>query len=231
MQKTGKITVRGIVQGVGFRPFVYAQAHTLGIAGTVKNLGSEVEIFARGERFESFLAAVSTGPPLSRIDSVDVTAAGQEIPEGFHILPSGTGSLTGMIPPDVAICDECIGDIFRKNGRYDNYWATSCVNCGPRYSIIREIPYDRERTSMAEFPPCPACTQEYGDSGSRRHHAQTIACRACGPDIVLFDSFGNKAEDWTRSGRQQNFWMPDGSLQCGAWAVFTLHAPRNLLMN
>ena len=193
MQKTGKITVRGIVQGVGFRPFVFAQAHALGIAGTVKNLGSEVEIFARGEQFDAFLAAVSRGPPLSRIDSVDVTTVRQEIPEGFYILPSGTGSLTGMIPPDVAICDECISDIFQKNGRYDNYWATSCVNCGPRYSIIREIPYDRERTSMAEFPPCPACAQEYRDSGCRRHHAQTIACRACGPDIVLSDSFGNKA--------------------------------------
>jgi len=193
MQKTGKITVRGIVQGVGFRPFVYAQAHALGIAGTVKNLGSEVEIFARGERFEAFLAAVSHGPPLSRIDSIDVIAVRQEIPEGFHILPSGTGSLTGMIPPDVAICDECISDIFQKNGRYDNYWATSCVNCGPRYSIIREIPYDRERTSMAEFPPCPACGQEYIDSGCRRHHAQTIACHACGPEIVLSDTLGNKA--------------------------------------
>jgi hydrogenase maturation protein HypF len=193
MQKTGKITVRGIVQGVGFRPFVYAQAQAHGIAGTVKNLGSEVEIFARGERFEAFLAAVSRGPPLSRIDSVGVTAVSQEIPEGFHILPSGTGSLTGMIPPDVAICDECISDIFQKNGRYDNYWATSCVNCGPRYSIISEIPYDRERTSMAEFPPCPACAQEYADSGCRRHHAQTIACRACGPDIVLSDTVGNRA--------------------------------------
>jgi hydrogenase maturation protein HypF len=165
MQKTGKITIRGIVQGVGFRPFVFAQAHALGIDGTVKNLGSEVEIFACGEQFEAFLAAVSRGPPLSRIDSVEVTAARHEIPEGFYILPSGTGSLTGMIPPDIAICDECITDIFQKNGRYDNYWATSCVNCGPRYSIFKEIPYDRERTSMAEFPACPVCAQEYGDPG------------------------------------------------------------------
>lgn len=194
MQKTGKITIRGIVQGVGFRPFVFAQAHALGIDGTVKNLGSEVEIFARGEQFEAFLAAVSRGPPLSRIDSVEVTAARHEIPEGFYILPSGTGSLTGMIPPDVAICDECITDIFQKNGRYDNYWATSCVNCGPRYSIIKEIPYDRERTSMAEFPSCPVCAREYGDPGCRRHHAQTIACSTCGPEIVLSDTLGNKVE-------------------------------------
>ena len=81
-----------------------------------------------------------------------------------------------MIPPDIAICDECIADIFQKGGRYENYWATSCVNCGPRYSIISEIPYDRERTSMEDFPMCPACAAEYGDPHSRRHHAQTIAC-------------------------------------------------------
>ncbi len=88
MQKTGKITVRGIVQGVGFRPFVYAQACTLGISGSVKNLGSEVEIYARGERFDNFLAEVSRGPPLSRIDSVQVTPISEEIPDGFFILPS-----------------------------------------------------------------------------------------------------------------------------------------------
>lgn len=195
MQKTGKITVRGIVQGVGFRPFVYAKACELGISGTVKNLGSEVEIFARGEQFETFLAAVSRGPPLSRIDSVEVTPCRQEIPEGFFILPSGTGSLTGMIPPDIAICNACISDIFHNGGRYKNYWATSCVNCGPRYSIICDIPYDRERTSMAEFPQCPVCAGEYGNPGCRRHHAQTIACSTCGPEIELSDALGHKVTD------------------------------------
>ncbi|MFA5268330.1 MAG: carbamoyltransferase HypF [Methanoregula sp.] len=191
MQKTGRITVRGIVQGVGFRPFVYAQACDLGIAGTVKNLGSEVEIFARGERFEEFVGAVSRGPPLSRIDSVEVTGTIKEIPDGFFILPSGTGSHSGMIPPDIAICPECIADIFHKGGRYGNYWATSCVNCGPRYSIISEIPYDRERTSMADFPACIACGEEYSDPHSRRHHAQTIACENCGPKLGLYDKLGN----------------------------------------
>ena len=194
MQRKGKITVRGIVQGVGFRPFVYTQARALGISGTVKNLGSEVEIFARGENFEKFLKEISRGPPLSRIDSVEVIDIRQEIPDGFFILPSGTGSLTGMIPPDVATCDECISDIFKKDGRYHHYWATSCVNCGPRYSIIKEIPYDRERTAMTEFLMCPACAQEYGDPGCRRHHAQTIACTSCGPTITLVDTLGNKVE-------------------------------------
>ncbi len=194
MQKTGRITVRGIVQGVGFRPFVYAQACDLGIAGTVKNLGSEVEIYARGDRFEEFVGAVSRGPPLSRIDSVEVAGTIREIPDGFFILPSGTGSHSGMIPPDIAICSECIADIFHKGGRYENYWATSCVNCGPRYSIISEIPYDRERTSMAEFPMCHACTGEYGDPHSRRHHAQTIACTSCGPKLALYDKLGNAVD-------------------------------------
>ena len=194
MQEKGKITVRGIVQGVGFRPFVYAQACALGISGTVKNLGSEVEIFARGDNFETFLAEVSRGPVLSRIDSVEVSGTSREIPDGFFILPSRTGSLTGMIPPDIAICDDCVGDIFTKGGRYGNYWATSCVNCGSRYSIVQEIPYDRERTSMADFPLCPDCSREYGDPGCRRHHAQTIACSTCGPHLSLTDARGNKAE-------------------------------------
>jgi hydrogenase maturation protein HypF len=194
MQRKGKITVRGIVQGVGFRPFVYATAHALGISGTVKNLGSEVEIYAEGRQFEEFLAEVSRGPPLSRIDSVDVTGLDPsfKIPQGFSILKSGTGSLTGMIPPDIALCDECLLDIFMPGGRYENYWATSCVNCGPRYSIIRELPYDRERTSMDEFPMCPDCAHEYGDPRSRRHHAQTIASASCGPQLELFDNLGRK---------------------------------------
>jgi hydrogenase maturation protein HypF len=192
MEKTGRITVKGIVQGVGFRPFVYARACALGITGTVKNLGSEVEIVARGERFDEFVAEVTRGPPLSRIDSVEVSPASGPVPDTFSILKSGTGSFSGMIPPDIAICDDCIGDIFKKGGRYENYWATSCVNCGPRYSIIREIPYDRERTSMDAFPMCPACAGEYSDPHSRRHHAQTIACTACGPKLTLHDKSGRK---------------------------------------
>jgi hydrogenase maturation protein HypF len=194
MQKSGRIAVKGIVQGVGFRPFVYARACALGISGTVKNLGSEVEIFARGDRFDEFAAEVSRGPPLSRIDSVVISDTGQQIPAGFFILPSSTGSFSGMIPPDIAICDYCISDIFHKGGRYENYWSTSCVNCGPRYSIIREIPYDRERTSMHDFPMCPACAGEYGDPHSRRHHAQTIACDTCGPVLTLYDKTGRKVD-------------------------------------
>lgn len=195
MRRTaGRITVRGVVQGVGFRPYVYATARASGVKGTVQNLGSEVEILAAGENFEEFLSSVRKGPPLSRIDSVDVLPLADELvedlPEGFRIVPSREGSRTGMIPPDVATCSECLGDIDSPGGRYHAYWATSCVNCGPRYSIISTLPYDRERTSMSSFGMCPACAAEYSDPACRRHHAQTIACPACGPVVRLLDSSG-----------------------------------------
>ena len=190
MRTRGTIIIRGIVQGVGFRPFVYAKAREFGITGTVKNLGSEVEIHAFGDHFEEFLEAVSRGTPLSRIDSVIVRDMRGDPPDTFIILESGSGSLSGFIPADVAICDDCIADIFTPGGRYEGYWATSCVNCGPRYSIITAIPYDRERTSMEAFPMCDACGSEYTDPSCRRHHAQTIACAACGPRLSLLRADG-----------------------------------------
>ena len=185
------VTIRGIVQGVGFRPFVYAQAVRLGIDGSVMNRGGEVIVIAAGGHLDEFVRAISRGPPLARIDSVTTDPYAGEIPEGkFLILPSGEGARTGMIPPDVATCPACLGDIDDPDGRYRGYWATSCVNCGPRYSIIQSLPYDRERTSMAGFPPCTACRAEYGDPGNRRHHAQTIACQVCGPALDLLDQAG-----------------------------------------
>ncbi|MDK2975160.1 MAG: hydrogenase maturation protein HypF [Methanofollis sp.] len=192
MQNRGKIVIRGIVQGVGFRPFVYALAEKYGISGWVKNLGSRVEIAAAGARFSEFCRDVSGGTPLSVIDSTEVLPLDEEVGPGFAIRSSGEGTLDGMIPPDVAVCDDCIRDIFTPGGRYEGYWATSCVNCGPRYSIIRTLPYDRERTSMEEFPTCAACEAEYTDPGCRRHHAQTIACRECGPSLALLGPDGRE---------------------------------------
>ncbi len=185
MLRQGRIIIRGIVQGVGFRPFVYARAQELGITGHVQNAGSEVRIHAYGSRFEEFCRIVSAGPLLSVIDSVSVEPLEGEPPLSFIIIPSEAGVLSGLIPPDIATCDACIADIFTKKGRYEGYFATSCVNCGPRYSIIRELPYDRERTAMDHFPPCPGCSSEYQDPSSRRHHAQTIACAPCGPALTL----------------------------------------------
>ena len=192
MQRQGRIFIRGIVQGVGFRPFVFAKARELGITGFVQNAGSEVRIQAYGERFEEFCQLISQGTPLSVIDSVKVEPLNGIGPDSFSIIPSASGTLSGLIPPDIATCDECIHDIFTKGGRYEGYFATSCVNCGPRYSIIRTLPYDRERTSMDDFPPCPACDAEYRDPGSRRHHAQTIACTTCGPALTLCTADGTR---------------------------------------
>jgi hydrogenase maturation protein HypF len=194
MVDRGRILVRGIVQGVGFRPFVYARASALGIRGSVKNTGSQVEIEAWGDRFGDFLAEVSRGPPLSRIDSVEVLPLAGSPPEGFLILTSSPGTLSGMIPPDVATCGECVGDLFDRGSRYHGYFATSCVNCGPRYSIIGSLPYDRERTSMVSFPMCPDCGREYTEPSCRRHHAQTIACPVCGPRLSLMDAEGRVME-------------------------------------
>jgi len=192
MERQGRIIIRGIVQGVGFRPFVYAKAQELGIVGTVQNAGSEVRISAYGRRFEEFCTLVSQGTPLSIIDSVEVSPLSGDWPETFTIIQSAKGTMSGLIPPDVATCGECIQDIFDNKGRYFEYYATSCVNCGPRYSVIRTLPYDRERTAMDEFPPCTGCAGEYTDPRSRRHHAQTIACADCGPEIALMTTDGER---------------------------------------
>ncbi|GAB7014775.1 carbamoyltransferase HypF [Methanogenium cariaci] len=147
-------------------------------------------VLAEGDNFEEFMRRLSLGTPLSHIDTVTVTDSDEPVPRGFTILESTTGTLSGFIPADVATCDECIRDIFTPGGRYEGYWATSCVNCGPRYSIIRSLPYDRERTRMDTFPICGACEDEYTDPASRRHHAQTIACAACGPALSLLRTDG-----------------------------------------
>lgn len=194
MQKCGRIIVKGIVQGVGFRPFVYSLAKKYDIDGSVQNLGSEVRVVASGENFGLFLSEIRRGTPLSKIDSVETEDYSGTVGPGFYIDKSSTGTLSGFIPADVSICDDCIADIREVGGRYYRYWATSCVNCGPRYSIISEIPYDRERTTMDEFPMCGCCRAEYEDPLSRRHHAQTIACRNCGPGLFLYDRCGDPVD-------------------------------------
>ncbi|HJK79105.1 MAG TPA: carbamoyltransferase HypF [Methanocorpusculum sp.] len=192
--RCGRIIVRGIVQGVGFRPFVYAAAVRFGIAGTVINHGSEVEITACGDRFDAFCREVSAGPKMAVVDSVTVEPLPEEavVGDGFSILPSADGARTGFIPADIATCDACLADIMNPASRYYGYWATSCTDCGPRYSIIHAVPYDRERTAMDVFPPCGDCSAEYESPQSRRHHAQTIACSICGPKLSLLTASGEE---------------------------------------
>ncbi len=192
-----RIHVRGIVQGVGFRPFVYRTAVGLGLTGGVRNLGDagvEIEVQGPGERVEEFIGAMQGDPPpLAEVDRITV----EDLPPNptsaeFVILPSlrGKGASAGTIPPDTAICEACLADVRDEASHYNGYWATSCVDCGPRYTVIVGLPYDRPLTSMEEFPMCESCQRDYTDPLDRRHHAQTVACSRCGPQLSLVDSEG-----------------------------------------
>jgi len=189
-----KLRVRGVVQGVGFRPFVYRTAVAHGLFGSVRNLGDAgVEIVVEGDAdaVDAFVAALrAEAPPLAQIASIDEEACAASGRSEFVIAPSGEGDAgAGSIPPDTAICDACIDDV-RGTSRFAGYWATSCTDCGPRFTVIEGLPYDRPRTSMNAFPMCDACRAEYTDPGDRRYHAQTTACPACGPQL----SFDGTAE-------------------------------------
>ncbi len=187
------LKVRGTVQGVGFRPFVYRLATDLKLHGTVKNLGdSGVEIVLEGEKekvkkFEGRLGEEI--PPLADIKQLDKEERKFSGFEEFQIVGSSEASRgSGTIPPDTAICDDCLKDVKNEKSRYSGYWATSCVNCGPRFSVVKELPYDRRRTSMGKFDMCKDCSDEYENPGDRRYHAQTIACPNCGPELFSVPS-------------------------------------------
>src|SRR5271157_2256646 len=184
-----KILVRGIVQGVGFRPFVHNLAIALSLSGYVKNLGTSVEIVVEGpdEDVKAFLERLKAGPRLSRIDSVDIAYLPSDgASKGFTIAESEASGFGGFIPPDTGICNNCINDIHGET-RFKDYWATSCVDCGPRYAIMENLPYDRENTTMADFPFCEDCLKDYKDPGNRRYHAQGFSCPRCGPKLALYD--------------------------------------------
>lgn len=192
-KKKAKILIQGIVQGVGFRPFIYRLATNLNLFGTVRNLGDAgVEVTLEGSQgtIRKFLDKLPREkPPLSRIQSLDVEYFEPEGIKEFRILKSGGGGWgSGTIPPDTAMCDKCLMDLRDSENRYYGYWATSCVDCGPRFTVIRSLPYDRPRTSMDDFPMCNGCKMEYEDPGNRRYHAQTIACPKCGPQLFTLKS-------------------------------------------
>lgn len=187
--KKAKILVRGIVQGVGFRPFVHNLAADFSLSGYVKNLGTRVEIVVEGryEDIKAFAEHLKVGTKLSRIDSVEIEYQPYSgAYKGFRIEKSAVSGFGGFIPPDTGICNKCIGDM-RGNSRFKDYWATSCVDCGPRYAIMDTLPYDRENTTMADFPFCEDCLREYGDPKDRRYHAQGFSCPKCGPRLSLYD--------------------------------------------
>lgn len=189
------ILVRGIVQGVGFRPFVFQLASKLGLTGFVRNESAAVRIEIQGttsqvEQFERTLR--HHHPPQVRIEDWEATWL-PPLPKefGFHIASSDSGGgRAPVIPADLATCPACVDEIFDPTERRFRYPFTNCTNCGPRWSIIRGLPYDRPLTSMAHFAMCSDCQREYGDPRDRRFHAQPIACPVCGPQLTLLDSAG-----------------------------------------
>lgn len=198
------VTVTGVVQGVGFRPFVYRTAVENDLGGWVKNTGDAgVEIRLEGptDGIESFLTTLRTDPPpLSRVEDVDVTDDEPAGERDFEIVASSDADGgSGTIPPDTAMCDACLDDVRDPDSRYHGYWATSCVDCGPRYTVIRSLPYDRPTTSMDAFPMCADCRAEYEDPADRRYHAQTIACPDCGPSLELLDGSGETLAEGNQS--------------------------------
>ncbi|MBI5212731.1 MAG: carbamoyltransferase HypF [Nitrospirae bacterium] len=178
------ITIKGIVQGVGFRPFIYNLAKSLDINGYVTNTSGGVIIKAEGERLDEFLGFIQTQcPPLAKIDSIETHEMPAKGYEGFSIIESlDKGSFT-LISPDIAICGDCLGEILDPSDRRYLYPFINCTNCGPRYSITKKVPYDRPNTTMSVFNMCPQCLAEYNDPSNRRFHAQPNACFECGPQL------------------------------------------------
>ncbi|CAN1531125.1 HypF Hydrogenase maturation factor [Paracoccaceae bacterium] len=178
-----RIRVRGQVQGVGFRPFVWQLAQEFGLRGTVWNDTEGVGIEVAGGDIAGFAAALSgRAPPLARVDAVEVTEAQLDLPGGFKITASrGKGAET-RVTPDAATCPACADEI-RAVGRRQGYAFTNCTHCGPRLTILHGLPYDRSQTTMAAFPMCPDCRAEYENPADRRFHAQPIACPSCGPRL------------------------------------------------
>jgi len=190
-----RIHINGIVQGVGFRPFVYGLAATRGIAGGVANTSAGVTIHAEGapDALDAFRRDLTEkAPPLARIFDISMEPAPFEGRTGFAIVASapGAGRAT-LISPDVSVCDDCLREMFDPSDRRFSYPFINCTNCGPRYTIIMDIPYDRPYTAMKDFRMCPQCQAEYDDPLDRRFHAQPNACPACGPHVWLSDPSGH----------------------------------------
>jgi hydrogenase maturation protein HypF len=182
-----EIHVKGVVQGVGFRPFVHRLALRHRLVGWVRNEAGEVRIRVQGgaAEVEGFLRALpSEGPPLARIDSLEAQTTGLESLHEFQVAPSPPAS-EGRLPvsPDVAICGPCESELRDPGDRRFRYPFITCTDCGPRFTVIQELPYDRVRTSMGAFTQCPACQAEYGDPTDRRYHSETNSCPECGPRI------------------------------------------------
>ncbi len=192
--RLAKIRVRGVVQGVGFRPFVYRLTHEYNLKGWVRNTsgGVEIEVEGEGKPLENFLNDLETkAPPMARIEKVAATFHPAKGYTDFEICPSlSQEGEYQLVSPDIATCEDCQTEIFSPTDRRCGYPFTNCTNCGPRFTIIEDIPYDRPKTTMHKFKMCPRCQREYDDPLDRRFHAQPNACPECGPGLELVDAKG-----------------------------------------
>jgi hydrogenase maturation protein HypF len=180
--------VTGVVQGVGFRPFVHRLATRLRLGGHVLNDGEGVLVEVEGDadRVETFAAALATeAPPLARVDSVVSEALLTRGEATFAVAASRPGRGTALVPPDLATCEECLRELFDPSDRRHRYAFVTCTECGPRFTIVTDVPYDRANTTMAAFAMCADCRAEYADPDDRRFHAEAIACPACGPRLTM----------------------------------------------
>ena len=197
-KKIGTIVkIEGIVQGVGFRPFVYSLAKDIGLTGWVRNTSGGVEIEVNGfqNSLEKFLDSLQTGiPPLARIDNLTIEHCDPSNYPDFSIIQSKSIQNTFQpVSPDVSICPDCLIELFDPTDRRYLYPFINCTNCGPRFTIIKDIPYDRPKTTMAEFSMCHACSIEYNNPLDRRFHAQPIACPDCGPHVWIEKGSNHKS--------------------------------------
>ena len=193
-----RIEVRGTVQGVGMRPWIFRVATDHGITGRVWNEGNGVTINAFGDpgALDAFLLTLSTTcPPAARIETLEATAIEPDDSSEFLIVHSSRGEGRRVsIPPDLATCPECAAEIFAASNRRYRYPFTNCTNCGPRFTIATDVPYDRPATTMAPFIMCPACQREYDDPADRRFHAQPNACPVCGPRLTALQPDGRRMD-------------------------------------
>ena len=187
--------LEGIVQGVGFRPFVHRQAARLGLSGWARNTaaGLELELEGPADALAEFQRTLSDNPPpLAVLEAVRVEERSPTGRTGFSILPSTAGEAATLVSPDLAPCEACLQEMQDPHGRRYRYPFINCTDCGPRFSIIRQLPYDRPATTMAGFAMCPDCAAEYGDIRSRRYHAQPNCCPVCGPRAIYLDETGKE---------------------------------------
>ena len=185
-----KLTFYGIVQGVGFRPTVFRVAHAMKLKGYVLNNGSNVEVHI-DKNPEEFIAKLKEQlPPLARIDSIEREELEEKL-GAFDIKHSSNGRRVSLIPADTAMCDKCLADFHSADNRRHLFPFTNCTECGARFTVIKDVPFDRTRTSMEEFQMCEVCLAEYSSQDDRRFHAQTTSCPKCGPKYRLYDKAGS----------------------------------------